>query len=159
MENAINTEKLNKTADKNTGSIWLSQNKHESTGFNNHEIARITAEIMALSQKKHGINLMTINARNYVMALINADLQTNFTSDELTAIVREKPVVADTTTKPENPITLSVLKWLQDAKRCSNPRATNYEILTKANFVTKDNVNAVTQAFETFYKPVVELPL
>jgi hypothetical protein len=161
MENKITKKTFNHINSDGLKSVWTLQQREQDNYIDSKLIA-VTDIVMAKVQEKLGLSDITIDHHELILNAVNKTYGTTLTLNDFDRrkIAHQKiEVVADTTTKPENPITLSVLKWLKDAKRCNESRAKNYEILTKANFVTKDNVNAVIQAFERHYQPVVDLPL
>jgi hypothetical protein len=88
--------------DKNTDAIWKSDRNHKATTFNNHEVVRPTADIMAKVQLKHGVTETTINAKKYVASLISADIGEVVPFTDLTAPIHETTATADTTKKEIN---------------------------------------------------------
>ena len=91
----INQSLLHKVVDKITGAIWLSKKSHNAKLWNNHQIVRFIADMMAKAQAKYGISVMTIDACAYVCALVNADLKTQYSPSDFMAPnpVKETPQI------------------------------------------------------------------
>ena len=79
--------------DKKTGTIWQADRNHNASSFNNHEVVRLIADVMAKVQAKHGINDITISAKKYIALLVSNDLGVVIDHNEMTAPMPEVKAV------------------------------------------------------------------
>lgn len=146
----------NKVVDKNTSAVWISDKNHNATTFNNHEVVRLTAEIMSKAQQKHNINATTKNAKRYIMSLVNNDLKTNYDVSEFTAPIREQtpqaPQVAPQVAQIPQVATTDTTPAPQIPQTPKAPQIPKALINGIDDNTTKDTLNFIKSSFPE-YKP------